>query len=169
MMTAAAAGVFGVTACVTACVTAPDRTERLAAPTPRSAEHDSIAAWWASLPAPNCRWAVGQVAYVQPLERVVGADVTLRKQDVTHYTRTNGNGQFRMPIDSGTWHIRVEVDGRLVASLDLPLLGDSIVPRLMLTVQRPSGATLLTDSGRCARPPGHVDTLRSVPPRGGTR
>lgn len=161
------AGLMAGSLGMTACVTAPDNAERLSAPTPRTAEHDSIAAWWASLPYPNCQWAVGQVAYTQPLERIAGADVTLRKQSVTHHTRTNGNGQFRLPIDSGTWHITIEAGGRLIASMDLPVLGDSIVPRLMLTVQRPSGATLLTDSGGCARPPGHVDTLRSVPRRGG--
>jgi hypothetical protein len=149
-----------------ACVTAPDAAERLTAPVPHSAEHDSITAWWSALPYPNCQRAIGQVAFVQPIERVAGADVTLHKQGATHYTRTNENGQFRMPIDSGTWQIRVAVGGRVIATADLPILRDSIVPRLVIRIERPNGATLFTDTGGCARPPGYLDTLPSIPRRG---
>lgn len=156
-------GILGFVLATGSCVTAPDTAERLRAPEPHSAEHDSIAAWWASLPYPHCQRAIGQVAYVQPIERVAGADVTLRKDSITHHTRTNADGQFRLPIDSGAWRIRVEVEGRLIASADLPILQDSIVPRLVLRIQRPNGATLFSDTGGCARPPGYVDTLRRGP------
>jgi hypothetical protein len=104
-------------------------------------------------------------AYVQPLERVVGAFVTLTKGTVTHHTATNGNGQFRMPIDSGVWHIAIVHEGQPIADLDLPPLADSIVPRVVFSIIRPKGSTMYTETSSCARPPGWVDTLRSVPRR----
>lgn len=149
------------------CFTSPEEQTTPVVTLTREQQQDSVGAWFDTLPYPFCPVAVGQVAYFEPLERVIGAIVTFRKGTKKFTTTTNRNGQFRVVIDTGRLTLTVVHRGITIFndSVYEPYTHDHASPRFMLMATRDGKGWYITETSGCERPPGWADTLISEPKR----
>ena len=130
-------------------------------------QNDSVMTWRQTLMYPSCPYVVGQVLYVSPLERAVGATVTFQKGKKTFLTHTNRNGQFRVAVDTGRLAMTIEHRGvTLMRDSVHPPMNENNASRIFsLTTTRDGRWSLISEASPCLKQPGYVDSLISEPRR----